>query len=322
MNTENLNIRKIHIRNQLQPGDIGHIIYLHGILYSRERSHGIEFESYVAGGLHEFYSSYNPKRERVWLCEHRQQIIGFLLLADRGHSAQLRYFLIMPEYRGIGLGNRLMRLYMDFMKECGYQSSFLWTTHELGRAAHLYQKYGFQFTEEIPSTAFGKTLREQRYDVVLKERRFLDLTNPKEIFEKLSLLRPDTLPRFGKMSAQHMVEHLTFVILFSYGKDAQTISVSKEEEERSKNFVVNTDKELPEGIMFPGMGDNLPPFTQPDLETAIGELKKALQEFHKHFSCDIKAQTVHPVLGRLNYLEWVKFHNKHFTHHFKQFNLL
>ena len=86
---------------------------------------------------------------------------------DRGVTAQLRYFLIEPEYRGIGLGAKLLKLYMDFLRECGYQETYLWTTHELDKAAFLYRRLGFKLTEEKESTAFGKPLKEQRYDLVL-----------------------------------------------------------------------------------------------------------------------------------------------------------
>lgn len=158
-------LEEISIRNNLKPGDIGYITWLHGMIYHKEQQHGISFESYVAGGFHEFYSNYDLERERVWICEHHKNIVGFLLLKDRGDAAQLRYYLILPEYRGIGLGNKLMQLYLKFMKECGYRSSYLWTTHELEAAAHLYKKYGFRLTEEKKSTAFGKELREQRYDL-------------------------------------------------------------------------------------------------------------------------------------------------------------
>ncbi len=53
-----------------------------------------------------------------------------MLLMDRGHTAQLRYFILAPAYRGLGLGGKLMRLYMDFLKTAGYTASYLWTTHE------------------------------------------------------------------------------------------------------------------------------------------------------------------------------------------------
>lgn len=157
----------ISIRTELRSGDIGYVIYLHGALYGKEYGYGIQFESYVAKGLCEFYETYNLERNRIWACEHNDCMIGFLLLMDRGPAAQLRYFLIEPEYRGIGLGSKLMNLYMDFLRECGYKGSYLWTTHELSTAAFLYKRHGFKLTEEKESTAFGKPLREQRYDLLL-----------------------------------------------------------------------------------------------------------------------------------------------------------
>jgi GNAT superfamily N-acetyltransferase len=155
----------ISIRTKFRPGDFGYITYMHGTLYTKEYGFGLQFETYVAKGLCEFYEKYNPERNRVWLCEHENWIIGSLFLMDRGKAAQLRYFLIEPEYRGIGLGSKLMSLYMDFLRECGYRESYLWTTHELTAAASLYKRVGFKLTEEKESTAFGKLLREQRYDL-------------------------------------------------------------------------------------------------------------------------------------------------------------
>jgi len=162
-----ISLDDISIRTELKPGDIGYIIYMHGELYKREYDYGIQFETYVAKGLCEFYEKYNPERNRVWVCEHNSTMIGFLLLMDRGKAAQLRYFLIQPEYRGIGLGSKLMSLYMDFLRECKYKETYLWTTHELSAAAFLYKRVGFKLTEEKESTAFGKPLREQRYDLLL-----------------------------------------------------------------------------------------------------------------------------------------------------------
>jgi len=157
----------IHIRTDLRPGDIGYVIYLHGRLYKKEYNYGIEFETYVAAGLAEFYNEYDPQRDRVWICEYKNRMVGFLLLMHRGEAAQLRYFILKPKCRGIGLGNKLMNLYMDFLKQCKYKSSYLWTTDELPASAHLYQKFGFKLTEEKPSTAFGKDVKERRYDLVI-----------------------------------------------------------------------------------------------------------------------------------------------------------
>lgn len=160
-----MTIDDVTIRTSLLPGDLGYVIYLHGMLYGKEYGYGVQFESYVAAGLHEFFQLYDPVKDRVWVCEHGSTIVGFLLLMHRdSNAAQLRYFLIDPRYRGIGLGKKLMDLYMAFLRECRYRSSYLWTTHELGAAASLYKKHGFILTGEKESNAFGKLLKEQRYD--------------------------------------------------------------------------------------------------------------------------------------------------------------
>ncbi|MHA4808936.1 GNAT family N-acetyltransferase [Flavitalea flava] len=159
--------QNITIRTELRPGDLGYLIYLHGHLYGNEYQFGIIFETYVAQGIHEFYQQYDSQKDRVWICEDGKRIVGFLLLMHRGeNTAQLRYFILEPEYRGIGLGKRLMALYMDHLRNEGYQHAYLWTTNEQVTAAALYIRHGFRLTEEKHSDAFGKPLYEQRYDLV------------------------------------------------------------------------------------------------------------------------------------------------------------
>src|SRR6478735_7513647 len=165
-----MNIDGINIRTTLKPGDIGYVIYLHGYLYSKEYNYGLSFENYVASGLSDFYNYYDANKDRVWVCEYEDNIIGFILAAHRDNNAiQLRYFILLPEYRGIGLGTKLMQLFIDFLQEKKCKSAYLWTTHEQVAAASLYKKYGFVLTEEKESSAFGKPLIEQRYDLLLAQ---------------------------------------------------------------------------------------------------------------------------------------------------------
>lgn len=170
-----ISLDDITIRSELKPGDIGYVIYLHGALYKQEYGYGLDFERYVAEGVLEFLKNYDPRKDRVWICEHERRIIGSLFLMNRGEAAQLRYFLVRPEYRGIGLGKKLMGLYMDFLHQCGYKSSYLWTTHELYAAAALYEQSGFELTEEKESRTFGKLVREQKYE--LKQARLCHNNN-------------------------------------------------------------------------------------------------------------------------------------------------
>lgn len=163
--TTKMSLNDIRLRNELQPGDLGYIAYLHGILYAKERGYGLNFEGYVFDGLGEFAHQYDPSKDRVWICEHEGKIIGFLMGFHRADSLQLRYFIFLPEYRGIGLGKKLMDEFISFMKEKGFTKAYLWTTNEQEEAIALYTRYGFRLTEEKRSDAFDKELVERRYDL-------------------------------------------------------------------------------------------------------------------------------------------------------------
>ncbi|HVW14239.1 MAG TPA: GNAT family N-acetyltransferase [Mucilaginibacter sp.] len=155
------------IRTELLPGDLGYVAYLHGNIYDRECGYGRNFEGYVLESLGEFAHQYDPAKDRVWICEHLGRMIGFLAGVHRGDRVQLRYFIFLPEYRGIGLGKRLMDSFIAYMKEFGITKAYLWTTNEQHTATALYMRYGFKLTEEKPSTTFDKALTEQRYDLEL-----------------------------------------------------------------------------------------------------------------------------------------------------------
>jgi peptidyl-dipeptidase Dcp len=167
MTNKAVTLEDITIRTEFKPGDFGYIIHRHGAMYAKEYNHGISFEMYVAEGVCEFYQNYNSTKDRVWICEHQGKIIGSLFLQHRENKkAQLRYFYLEQEYRGIGLGKMLMNLYMDFYKENEFTSSYLWTTDELDAAASIYIKHGFLLAEELSTNSFGKELVERKYELV------------------------------------------------------------------------------------------------------------------------------------------------------------
>ena len=157
----------VSIRTQLVPGDLGYIAWLHGKVYAEECGYLLNFEGYVLESLGEWAHQYDPAKDRVWVCEHLGRIVGFLAAVDHRDSLQLRYFLLLPEYRGIGLGRKLMDEFIAWMKFRGIRKSYLWTTKEQDTAVALYKRYGYKLTEEKPSRAFGKQLIEQRYDLEL-----------------------------------------------------------------------------------------------------------------------------------------------------------
>ncbi len=160
--------QSVTTRTEIKAGDIGYITYLHGILYKKEYEYNYHFERYVAAGLAEFIAGYDAEKSRLWVLEDNDKIVGGIVMMQRTeHVVQLRYFLLLPEYRGLGLGKKLMQAAIDFAKAAGYRSVYLWTTSELKDAARLYQAFGFVKTQEQSGNAWGKDVIEERYDAAV-----------------------------------------------------------------------------------------------------------------------------------------------------------
>ena len=156
------------LRRELKPGDIGYLIYLHGILYTKEYQYDKTFEADVAHGFLQFVHAFNPYRDRIWLAEVNGQIVGSVAIVRTSKiEAQLRWYLVHPDYRGQGLGKSLLREALDFCKERKYKSVFLWTTSELTTACHLYSQAGFKKTETKSHNVWGKFISEERYDLLI-----------------------------------------------------------------------------------------------------------------------------------------------------------
>jgi len=154
----------VSLRNQLKPGDIGYLTYLHGILYAQDFGWDFTFEAYVAVPLAEFAKAHND-RERIWIVEKDGQIAGSVAIVEASLSeAQLRWMLLTPELRGRGIGRFLVEEALDFCKDQGYSTVFLWTVSLLTVATRLYQSVGFQLTEEKTHSIWGAQLTEQRYE--------------------------------------------------------------------------------------------------------------------------------------------------------------
>ena len=163
-----IELKDVTIDSDIGPGDLGGLIHLHGSIYGREHGFGVGFEMYVARGVVEFHERYDPGLDRAWFCRHGGELVGSLVLMHReGGVAQLRYFLLRPECRGIGLGKELMGICMGFLRQRGYRSCYLLTTSNLDSAAALYKRNGFTLTEEKTASTFGQRLVEQRYELVL-----------------------------------------------------------------------------------------------------------------------------------------------------------
>jgi ribosomal protein S18 acetylase RimI-like enzyme len=159
-------MKNFSIRTTLRPGDLGQVAALHGKIYYEEQGFGLGFEAYVMESLVEFYTSYDPDKDRVWVIESEGQMVGFLLLMHRpGNQAQLRYFILEKDFRGIGLGRMLMDEWMAFYREKGYSGAYLYTTSGLNSAVRLYERAGFRNVSEEISDDFGVPMTHILYQL-------------------------------------------------------------------------------------------------------------------------------------------------------------
>jgi len=141
-----------------------------------------------------------------------------------------------------------------------------------------------------------------------------------EIEKLLSRLTFDQKPLWGKMTPQHMVEHLYKAVQSSINE----ISLNVYTEERKipvlKKLFLG-ERPLPKEFMNPAIGPELMQLEFEDLNNAINELRNVMQRYEQFFIDNPSIKTAHPIFGHLNKEEWDTFHQKHFEHHLSQFGL-
>lgn len=162
--------RGIHLRSALKPGDLGTIIHLHGVHYAREYGLDITFEPYVAKPLADFVLAGNG---RLWITEEGEQILGSIGLVDADCETgqlwgQIRWFILAPQARGLGLGGRMVAEALAHARERGMTHVFLWTFADLHAAMHLYEGAGFVVTEQRSGEIWGGLRTEVHMDLELE----------------------------------------------------------------------------------------------------------------------------------------------------------
>ena len=159
--------RDFRIRHTLQPGDLGMVVHLHGVHYWREYGLDTTFEPYVAKPLADFVLGGSG---RMWIADEGERVVGSIAMVDAEPGVgQLRWFLVVPEARGTGLGKRLLDAALGYARERGFRHLYLWTFADLDGALRLYERAGFTVTERKTDFVWGAERTELRMDLELSE---------------------------------------------------------------------------------------------------------------------------------------------------------
>jgi GNAT superfamily N-acetyltransferase len=161
----------VTIRHEVRPGDGEAIIGLHAELYPVEYGMDERFVEGVRGTVEAALAAGWPEGGGAWLVERHGLFSGSVGLTDEGDGlGRIRWVLLHPRVRGLGLGRRLVGEAVERARELGMSKLELDTFSDLCTAAKIYRGLGFRVRSEERTTKWGPEITYQYYE--------LDLTTP------------------------------------------------------------------------------------------------------------------------------------------------
>lgn len=143
---------EVDYRRGYEPGFIGRIAQMHGEYYATLWTQGAKFEATVARDLADFCEAYVEGRDLLLTAHVAGQMAGSIAIdGSQSHrpGAHLRWFLVDPACRGLGIGRRLIEEGLAFARDTGHDRIFLWTVEGLPASRRLYDQAGFTVAEEL-----------------------------------------------------------------------------------------------------------------------------------------------------------------------------
>jgi GNAT superfamily N-acetyltransferase len=150
-------------------GDLGWVVYRHGVLYAQEYGWDESFEALVARVVADYSDGRDAARQAGWIAEVDGERVGsiFCVPSSDESVAKLRLLFVERIARGLGVGKRLVFECLEFARARGYTAIELWTVSVLAAARAIYQRAGFELVTEEPLRAFGHDLVSQTWRLEL-----------------------------------------------------------------------------------------------------------------------------------------------------------
>ena len=145
------------IHGDFAPGDLGRLIYIHGVQNFADYGFNHVHEAYCAQIAAEFILSPEKGRSRVWLAKKEGTVVGSIFIIERpNNQAQLRLLFVDRSVRGLGLGRWLVEESIRYCRAEGFSVVYLWTVKGLDRAIWIYESVGFTPVTEKRVEEWGK----------------------------------------------------------------------------------------------------------------------------------------------------------------------
>ena len=142
-----------------------------------------------------------------------------------------------------------------------------------------------------------------------------------EVLRRLRALRPDSVRRWGRMSAHQMVCHLTDGCRILTGERPTHLMASPLPRRVTKWIALYAPVTWRPGIRTSAEIDQEIGGTRPvDFELDVAELASLID----HIAADQRgrfAGQIHPVFGRMSEPAWLRWAYLHADHHFRQFGV-
>lgn len=142
-----------------------------------------------------------------------------------------------------------------------------------------------------------------------------------DILKTLDKLEPNTQPKWGTMSAQRMVEHLTDTLDLAI-ENVENVQLEIPEEKVTKaQAFIGSEHPMPRNFEAT-FAPSDKALRNESIDLAIDEFAVKWIDFENYFESNPDQKTLHPNFGELDFKLWKELNAKHLKHHFEQFGLV
>ncbi|WP_197208134.1 GNAT family N-acetyltransferase [Cytobacillus firmus] len=149
--------------------DVDYIVNSHSELYNKEFKYDLSFRDFIEKSVNEFIERADNK-ENIWILEIGGKRSGSISIKKvNDHTAQLGLFLVEPNVRGTGYGQKLIDTAIKFCEEMGFDNIILWTNSELKSARRIYERAGFELKKTQTQILSNKEMLEEQWELTIEK---------------------------------------------------------------------------------------------------------------------------------------------------------